>query len=110
MGNISQISVDGETHKVKDAEARNAANSALTTANEAKTAADEAVATANDKISKRLSERDFFERLSSYYDALESVNNVRIKNIYLSKLIKVLLNPQILEEEPELLHTFKVKK
>lgn len=65
---------------------------------------------ANDKISKRLSERDFFEHLSSYYDALESVNNVRIKNIYLSKLIKVLLNPQILEEEPELLHTFKVKK
>lgn len=52
MGNISQISVDGETHKVKDAEARNAANSALTTANEAKTAADEAVAAANNKISK----------------------------------------------------------
>lgn len=52
MGNISQISVDGETHKVKDAEARNAANSALTTASEAKTAADEAIAAANDKISK----------------------------------------------------------
>lgn len=52
MGNISQISVDGETHKVKDAEARDAANSALTTANEAKTAADEAVAAANNKISK----------------------------------------------------------
>ena len=51
MGNISQISVDGETHKVKDAEARDAANSALTTANEA-------VAVANDKISKNGGEEE----------------------------------------------------
>lgn len=52
MGNISQISVDGETHKVKDTEARNAANSALEAASKAETAAEEAVAAANDKISK----------------------------------------------------------
>lgn len=52
MGNISQISVDGETHKVKDAEARNAANSALEAASKAEAAAEEAVAAANDKISK----------------------------------------------------------
>lgn len=52
MGNISQISVDGETHKVKDAEARDAANSALTAASEAKSAADKAVDAVNNKISK----------------------------------------------------------
>lgn len=51
MGNISQISMDGEIHKIKDTEARDAANSALTTANEA-------VAAANDKISKNGGEEE----------------------------------------------------
>ena len=51
MGNISQINMDGEIHKIKDAEARDAANSALTTANEA-------VAVANDKISKNGGEEE----------------------------------------------------
>ena len=51
MGSISQISVDGEIHKIKDAEARDTANSALTTANEA-------VAAANDKISKNGGEEE----------------------------------------------------
>lgn len=51
MGSISQISMDGEIHKIKDAEARDTANSALTTANEA-------VAAANDKISKNGGEEE----------------------------------------------------
>ena len=51
MGNISQISMDGEIHKIKDTEARDAANSALTTANEA-------IAAANDKISKNGGEEE----------------------------------------------------
>ena len=58
MGNISQINVDGQAHKIKDAEARDAANSALTAANEAKTTANEAVTAVNDKISKNGGEEE----------------------------------------------------
>lgn len=58
--------MNGETHKVKNAEARVAANSALITASEAKTAVNKAANAVNDKISKNGGEEATNDKFDVY--------------------------------------------
>lgn len=77
MGNISQISVDGETHQVKDTTARQNASDALLAASNAEAAANEAVAAANNKISKNGGNEDATT-------VVNFVNGLKVGNIPVS--------------------------